>query len=266
MSENKVIETRFEKRVCTIHGEYEAEIFPALFGMGELESKCPECERLQEEQYKKFIQISEAKKVSEAQDAKYKAMRIRQRYYDATFDKVQPSTERQRYAISCLKRMAEVKRGTVVLLSDNGYGKTYMATCCLQAIGAGRYYKMYEISSLIRSTYVSGSKKSELEVIEELIDLPLLIIDEIGRTKCSDAELAWLSEIIDDRRNDYKPTILLSNKHKSSMCPKFNGGKGCEDCQNPSCFDHCVGSDILSRLQEETVIIEMDGTDRRSQA
>ena len=113
---------------------------------------------------------------------------------------------------------------------------------------------MYEITTMIRQSYSARAEKTELEITKELASLPMLVIDEMGRTKGSDAELNWLSYILDKRHTRRLPFMILSNTHLSRDCPK----KGCD-----SCFERFVNNDVLSRLRQETKIITIKAPDYR---
>ena len=118
---------------------------------------------------------------------------------------------------------------------------------------------MYEISARIRASYVSGAKETELDIVDELARLPILVIDEIGRTKGSDAETNWLSYIIDKRHVRHLPIILISNKHLNKTCEYRNTQqKGCKDC-----LENYISEDIMSRLSEDGYLVTFKEGDYR---
>ena len=82
----------------------------------------------------------------------------------------------------------------------------------------------------------------------------MLAIDEIGRTKGSDAETNWLSYIVDKRNSRGLPLVLISNKHTRKTCS--DGG-----CQN--CLENYISEDIMSRLSEDGHLVTMCGEDYR---
>jgi DNA replication protein DnaC len=143
---------------------------------------------------------------------------------------------------------------SLLFLGSVGVGKTHLTAAALNAKRSGWYSTMYEISATIRASYSARSEKTELEIVNGLASVPLLVIDEIGRTKGSETELNWLSYIIDRRSASGLPIILSSNKHISCDCKKG----GC-----PDCIDNYFGEDIISRLQEHGSIIRFEGEDYR---
>ena len=75
--------------------------------------------------------------------------------------------------------MVKDRAGKLVLLGSNGTGKTHLAVGIVRVLG-GAIYSMYEITTRIRASYVSGAKETELKIVDELASLPMLAIDEIG--------------------------------------------------------------------------------------
>ena len=146
------------------------------------------------------------------------------------------------------------KHGKVILLGSNGVGKTMLASIAAKELN-GKIYSMYEISAMIRQSYSSLAKKSELEIVKELASVPFLAIDEFGRTKNSDTEQNWLSFILDKRHTRKLPFMLMGNTHFKRFC-KLGG------CSK--CFENFVDNDILSRLRQDSSIVVIDADDERS--
>lgn len=186
-------------------------------------------------------------------------MNIEKEFFDASLDNfVTPTPELQHNLI----RVRELVAGNVkkiVMLGKHGNGKTHLGCAALQILG-GRILTMYEISTLIRASYTVRATETELEIVQELAHLPLLVIDEIGRTKGGDAEANWLSYIIDKRHVRKLPLILISNKHARADCKEklLDGSQGC-----PDCLENYIGEDIMSRLCEDGVLLKFSGDDYR---
>jgi DNA replication protein DnaC len=73
------------------------------------------------------------------------------------------------------------------------------------------YTTAVNLFSTIKSTYTSGSGKSEKEVVSDYCEAALLVIDEVqerGETQYEDRQL---TAIIDARYAADMPTILISN-------------------------------------------------------
>lgn len=116
-------------------------------------------------------------------------------------------------------------------------------------------YSMYEISTMIRQSYTTVAKESELEIVNRLASCPMLAIDEIGRTKGGEAEQNWLSYIIDKRHVRELPLAMASNKLPRRLIT---------DVSKDVPFESYIDSDILSRFQQDTEIITLiDSRDHR---
>jgi len=183
----------------------------------------------------------------------YENCNINSEFYNATFDDYKPFNDSQRQALDAVKELVEKKTGKVILLGGNGLGKTFLGTIAVKMLG-GKIYTMFEISCLIRQAYSNLARKTELEILQELSTLPILCIDEIGRSKSSDTERNWLSYIIDNRHTRRLPTMILGNVHLMKHCTSH----GC-----PYCFERFFGRDVLSRFKENTRLITLTGDDYR---
>lgn len=239
---------------CPVHGEVPCEV--VVFNGVPAQTFCPICER--EEERKK--EEAEKRRREEHEQIvlieSYKSMNIEREYWDKTLDDYKPVAPSQEKAKAAVMKLIEQKHGKVILLGANGCGKTHLGTCAVKALG-GKVYTMYEISAMIRQAYSPLAKKSELEIVEELASIPMLFIDEMGRTKGSKAEQDWLSYVLDKRHQRFLPFMLGSNSHLMRDCP--HGKQHCEQC-----FENYLGNDIISRLGQDTEIIPMyDAPDYR---
>ena len=156
-------------------------------------------------------------------------------------------------SVQTVKRLIAGEIQQIVMTGSNGTGKTHLAIAAVKEL-KGKIYTMYEITTRIRQSYSPRADETELEIVDELARLPMLAIDEVGRTKGSDAELNWLSYIIDKRHTRGLPTIIISNKHVRKHCP--NGG-----C--PDCLENYLSGDVMSRLTDNGVLLQFNWADWR---
>jgi putative replication protein len=182
-----------------------------------------------------------------------KSCNIEPMYRNATIESFKADTPEQQKAKQAVQNLISTKSGKIVFLGSNGTGKTHLAIAAVRKL-AGKILTMYEIGTRIRASY-TREFETELDIVDELARLPMLAIDEIGRTKGSEAETNWLSYIIDKRHTRNLPTILISNKHARKTC-KSNG------C--PDCLENYISEDIMSRLREDGVAITFTGPDYRA--
>lgn len=233
---------------CPIHGRV---IAKRMSFEGETVTTCPLCEKEREEKEREKQRQAQKKA---AYETKVRDCNIEPEYWYKTLDDFIPTTPSQAKAKEAAAKMIASKTGKIVLLGANGVGKTMLGSIVVSELG-GKIYSMYEITTMIRSCYTARAEKTELELVKELANLPMLVIDELGRTKGSDAELNWLSFILDKRHVRKLPFMILSNTHLKRTCK--NGG-----CSN--CFENYVNNDVLSRLRENTEIVTIEAADYRA--
>jgi hypothetical protein len=84
--------------------------------------------------------------------------------------------------------------------------------------------------------------------------LPFLAIDEADKSKRTDNEMNWLSYIIDERLERYRPTIIIANAH-----PRASHADGPCD----KCFESIMTPDVLDRFTQFGVIQHFTGASHR---
>jgi DNA replication protein DnaC len=109
------------------------------------------------------------------------------------------------------------KKGIVVLYGKRGSGKTRMAAEIAVAVGDSRYRTAMRFFLEVRATFRKASERSEMEVIDELSDAPVLILDEIQERGETAFEDRLLTHVIDARYAAMRPTILIANLDKSQL-------------------------------------------------
>jgi len=244
---------------CDTHGEYESVTTRGLAGATSV-SWCPMCEKEAEEEHARQRAEQEAKDLAadfererEAYARDMKAQNIEPEYFNASFDNFRADTPELANNLAKTKALVAGEVKKLVMTGKNGTGKTHLACAAIHALG-GKIMTMYEIATTIRASYKADSHKDELDIVDELASLPLFVIDEIGRTKGSEAETNWLSYIIDKRHTRGLPTILISNKHTRKRCDK----NGC-----PDCLENYIAEDVMSRLNQGGILLHFTGSDYR---
>ena len=122
----------------------------------------------------------------------------------------------------------------------------------------------YEMFATYRGCFSSKAKESEIDVIKRFSRLPLLAIDEYGRTKGSEAEENFMSAIIDNRHSNNLPTLILSNLIRKRDCVFYTAdNNSCKNCQRNNCLESRLTKDVISRLRENSKVILVEGEDYR---
>lgn len=262
MTQEKVSEVfpiRMEKNICSRCGkEYDQPALITQFGVI-VARACPECV----EKYD-IAEKSKLKHIKENSKAEWlESIGIKEQYEKATLDNYQAITPTQKEALNACKLLADGGLIKLVLLGGNGVGKTHLASALVKKHN-GLLITAYEMFATYRSCFSSKATSSELEIIKKFSNIPLLAIDEFGRTKGSEAEENFLSAIIDNRHSNNLPTLILSNLIRKRDCIHFTtNNKACEGCQRNNCLESRLTKDVISRLRENSKVILIDGEDFR---
>lgn len=226
-----VISSEYVTDECKDHGSYmrrDVEQFDGSY----LRGGCPKCRwddlnRKPEDsdQYK----ASAAAKQTELVNALLIGSGITPRFRDCTLDTYLAAGEqaKERALVECRQYVEQFdenfQAGRCLILTGNvGTGKTHLASGMSQAI-----IRQYGASALIvtaativrtaKETMIKGAQFTERDVIDELANVDLLVIDEVGAQRGTEYELALMHEVIDKRYQLVVPTVLISNERADNL-------------------------------------------------
>lgn len=253
LQEKKLVKT--EKKIVQCinlkHPPYEQIINYFDDCSAQITNSCPICEAEKEIEHQKKIE----KQYREENIQHCKKCNVEPEYYDKTFDDYIPQNESQEMALQAAKDLLEGKIKKLVLLGKYGTGKTLLGSI-LAKESDGRIYTMYEISTMIRQSYTVKAEKTELEIVSELASIPgILVIDEVGRVTGSNFNNNWQSYVLDKRHTRGLRTVYTGNGHLRENCPNH----GCDKC-----FENSMDGDVISRLRQDSKIINIFGKDYRT--
>ncbi len=110
---------------------------------------------------------------------------------------------------------------SLCLVGAPGTGKTHIACAMGVAIAKAGYnvaYKrLYELMRQIKNTYAHGAKDSEEGIINNLTKADLLILDEVGLKTLSEHESSLVYQVIDQRYEAVRPTVIVSNLSEEDL-------------------------------------------------
>lgn len=252
------LEIRQVKTMCPLHGEYLAnQVW--LSGQIKEVSECPECFKLKEA--RRAIDEEKARKEEAERNRKQRIVETRMplEYQTKDFSTFIQETDSQKAAFKLARRFVKgwekAKAGGygLLFLGSCGTGKTHLACAIMiellkeYAFSYPRYYKASEIFSAVRSTYQAGASTNEEETLKFFSSIQLLVIDEVGVQKGSEAEKRILFSILDNRVTSNKPSILLSNL-------------------GPKALEELLGDRLYDRIRSKCVPMLFAGTSMRKPA
>lgn len=212
----------------------------------------------EKEQWRMEYEAHEAQEKLKYLERRYKLCGINERCRQYLFENFEVNDRNQK-AYEAVKQYAEefIKgktAGGLYLCGEFGLGKTHLACAlCNHLIINDLAYVTFDtmigIAQRIRARF---GKDGEESTLEELADVSLLIIDDLGKEKATTWSMEKLFYIIDQRYTRYKPVVITSNYSLQGLVNRLTID-GNED----------VVSSIISRLQEMTKGILVTGEDWR---
>lgn len=219
MNEIGSIQTRQES--CEQHGTFEAKSYTIL-GRSMPWSTCPACA------------AEEAARQKAADEAKAREARLRawqrkigqsgipERFHDRTLDTFVATADKQRRALAFAQVYATefdkvLQTGrSALFVGMPGTGKTHLA--CGIGLHVMReqnrtvlFTTVMRAIRRVKDSWSRDSRETESQAIETLVAPDLLILDEVGVQFGSDFERNILFDVLNERYEKRRPTILMSN-------------------------------------------------------
>ncbi len=201
---------------CAAHGAFESICYFAGAW-----TRCPACtaeaqrrEEAAEAQRKLDLRIA-------AWERRLGHAGIPERFRDRTLDTYLAATPGQRAALEFARHYADdfdavlATGRSALFVGKFGTGKTHIAVgIALQIMRARRtalFITTVRALRRVKDTWSRDSKETESQAIASLVFPDLLILDEVGVQFGSEAEKIILFDVLNERYEKRKPTLLLSN-------------------------------------------------------
>lgn len=235
--------------ICPSHGVFSSREIDSPFGEP-VRSKCPECmaERQAQEESKQAREqlVLKRRRAMEI----LAASEIPARYRDKGFEDYSTCENGQKVAHAVCKAYAEkwpvtlAKGGSLVLTGRPGTGKTHLSTSIASFVAKNYlavvvYGVTHAVLRDIKSTYSRENPRSEQTVVERLRRADLLVLDEVGVQTGSEHERLLMFDLLNDRYQELRPTILVSNLNVMALT-KLLGERILDryrECANVLSFD-----------------------------
>ena len=154
------------------------------------------------------------------------------------------------------KLVNEVERKGLILVGNNGVGKTHLA-CSIanELIRNGIpiiYGTLINLLAELKNTYDVDNNISEMKIIKLYEKVDLLIIDDLGKEKPSEWGLEKLFTVINSRYENNLPVIITTNYDQNSLINRLNINGEIETAKS-----------IISRLYEMCYLVKIEDRDHR---
>ncbi len=154
----------------------------------------------------------------------------------------------------------------LILHGAVGRGKTHLLVAVVRdlVLRHGVPAKFIEFTRLLgqlKAGYSEG--KSDGPILDALVSIPILAIDELGKGRLTDWELAIIDEVISRRYNAQGCTLGSTNYRPAAATGAAPPNAALVEA-NPQTLGDRVGDRVLSRLQEMCDFVELSGRDFRT--
>ena len=153
----------------------------------------------------------------------------------------------------------------LVLHGDVGRGKTHLMVAMIREMifrhGVPcRFIEFSRLLSMLKEGYSSG--RSDAPLLDDLSEIPVLAIDELGKGRLTDWELTIIDEVISRRYNALGCTLATTNylpgTPTGAAPPNLS-----TSAQLTQTLGDRVGDRVYSRLMQLVDFLEVQGKDHR---
>ena len=188
---------------------------------------------------------------------------IRKRFQQRTFETFKTDTPARRKAYSVAKGYADrfeehLEDGTGLYIEGtNGTGKTHLAAAIAMELMTKHNIACIcrtsgDLLMDIKSAFGNGGK-TEAEVLKIYKEVPLLIVDDLGKEQCTDWSISTLYSILNERYESMRPVVITTNYNSDDLVKALT----------PRGYDSTKAVAIISRLQEVSQVLTMAWEDAR---
>ncbi|GAA0721479.1 ATP-binding protein [Dokdonella soli] len=242
---------------CEKHGAFQAQQIPGLFGGEPITMGCPQCSQVRQAREAQEREAERLRREQERVTALFRRSGIPARFADRTLENYRADNDGQKHALRVARRLLgtildDAKRGASLVLCGNpGTGKTHLACAIGHALTDKlRTVQFGTVLSAVRhvkETYRRDSERTESDAINDMVAPDLLIVDEVGVQIGSEHEKMVLFEIINERYQQCRSTILISNLNQDELTTY-------------------LGERVMDRFREAGGVIAFDWTSYRGRA
>lgn len=126
---------------------------------------------------------------------------------------------------------------SIFLYGDTGEGKTTFACALAEEILKRKFilgewfpvykplYSVYDFFCVLKKSYSKLIIESETTILEQLENVPLLIVDDLGIEKGTEWEMYMLYGLVNNRSRELRTTIYTSNYSLEKLAEKIQNDR-----------------------------------------
>ncbi len=202
---------------CDKHGTYESQNY-----VGKIWSSCPGCSKDANDAAEARKAELEREQEQRRWEARLERSCIPERFLDRTLKNYAANNDGQKAALAFAEAYADnfdkaLETGrSALFVGLPGTGKTHLAAgIALRLMKRDKrrvlFTTVMRAVRSIKETWTRGSDLTESEAIEKLVAPDLLILDEVGVQFGSETEKLMLFDVLNERYERRRPTLLISN-------------------------------------------------------
>lgn len=139
---------------------------------------------------------------------------VPERVLDATFANFEADTDEKRCAVTACRSWVRRRGNFLLLIGTAGTGKGHLAASALKASGAGLWIEHVNMLADLRASY---TLHTTADLIAKWQEAEMFVLDEFGLSPGGKDEEPLLYQVLADRYDKRRPTIITSNMEKPAL-------------------------------------------------
>ena len=162
----------------------------------------------------------------EIQEYPDERMRIPWKYRETNFTMWLPDNGSPRLRCQSYVAQWPPAKPLLFLTGNRGTGKTSLAISILRTLyarhgKAGQFWLAQRLLDRINATYDNEATETLQQIMTQMERVPLLVIDDFGSEKSTEAARARLFTIVDQRYSSGSPLVVTSNAGRIEVDPRI---------------------------------------------